>query len=674
MALATTTTTPTGWANDAAYQNFQRAQQVAGQPYQQYQGNMLAGWNQGQTGAYNSVLNGMGTGQAAMAQGQQAAQQAAAFQAPQVSAQGYNPAMQGVTNTQAASAGPAALANAASMQAAQAGPAYLRPAFDTAAISAGNAAQMSAAQMAAANAGQANTMTAAQMAAASAGPAAQMQAQQAALAQAQAAALARGNVRDVAAQNFTQADLSKYLNPYTGAVIDTTMNTLSRQNDLVNQQTNARAAAAGAFGGSRQAVANSENNRAYLDTVASTTAGLNNSNFAQAQAAIGTDQQRALQAALANQSQDWNVGNLNTSNAQQTALQNMLASNQTSQFNATNRQNASQWNAGATNQQSQYNAGLTQQANLQNSNLSQAANAANMAALNSRQEYNAGLQQQANQVNSGYQQSANASNQAATNNMSQYNASNAQSAAAQTAAAHNSAAAEQMAALNNFALTNAGYQQQANSANAGYGQAANLANAAALNNQAQYNANNQQTSMSQTAAAHNAALANQAQAQNAAGQFNSDLGLRAQLANQGAAQNAINTNLSAGNALNGMGLDQQQQMLNAANASYNMGQGRTAYDQAGLTNAYQQWAAQQAYPQQQLGILQSGLAGVPYGQTSTGPGQQSNTGANILAGVLGAGALGAGVLANGSSIASGASALSGMLPDIGRAGWGGWFG
>lgn len=473
MALSTTTTTPSGWANDAAYSNWQKAQQIAATPYQQYNGNLLAGWNQGQQQAYNSVLNGMGTGQGAMAQGQAAAQSAAAFQAPQVSAQGYTPAMQGVMNTAAASAGPATSWGVTNTAAANAGPAQ----------------QMAAAQM------------------------------------------ARGDVRDVNAGKFTDANLSSYMNPYTGAVIDTTLSRLGRENDVLQNQANARATTAGAFGGSRQAVMNSENNRNFIDTAASTIAGLNNQNFSQAQQAIQADQNRALQAGGMNQQADLTVGQANLANRQAAGLQNMLAGNNMAQFNA----------------------GLNQ------------------------------------------------------------------TALSQTAAAHNAAATQQ------------------------------ASNANQMN---QFNASLQQGALTNTAAAHNSALANQAQALNSAGQFNSDLGLRAQLANQSAAQNAINTNLSAGNALNGMGLDQQQQQLNAANASYNMGQGRTGYDQTGLDQQYAQWAAQQAYPQQQLALLQSGLAGVPYGQTSTSP-QYSNTAANVLAGGLGVGAL----LANGSNIVSGAKSL-----------------
>ena len=107
MALQVTSTTPTGWAADAAKSNWQFAQGIANKPYQPYTGNMLAGWTPGQATGYNTVMNGAGVGQGAMQAGQDAAQGAAAFQGQQVQPGGYAPAMQGVMNTAAASAGPA---------------------------------------------------------------------------------------------------------------------------------------------------------------------------------------------------------------------------------------------------------------------------------------------------------------------------------------------------------------------------------------------------------------------------------------------------------------------------------------------------------------------------------------------------------------------------------------
>jgi len=408
MALQTTTSgTPTGWAADARYQNYLAAQQIAGRPYQPYTGNMLAGWDQGQQQGYNAILNGGGIGQAAQAQAQQAALSAAQAGPQQVSAPGYDPFMAGVMNTPAASAGQATSWGVTNTHGHTAGPA-------------------------------------ATMNAASAGPASQMTAAQANLAQMQAAQMDRGTVRDIAAKNFLNYDINKYMNPYIGTVVNNSLKDLSRQNDIVNNTTNARAAAAGAFGGSRQAVANTLNNENYLRESGSLSGKLRAQGYDTASGLIMQDANRDLTAQQSNQQMDWNVGSLNTNNQQQAGMQNMLASNAMSQYNAGNRQAASQWNAGANNQMAQYNAG-----NLQ----------------------------QAGQLN-----------QAALNNMAQYNTSNLQAANAATAAAHNAAAAQQAMNANQMAQFNAGNQQQANMATAQAHNAALANQAAARNAAGQFNA------------------------------------------------------------------------------------------------------------------------------------------------------------------------------------------
>lgn len=385
MALSTSTTTPTGWAADAAYSNWLAAKQAAATPYQQYPGEQKAPWNIGQQQAFNSVLGGQGVGAGAMQQGQALAQQVGQYQPQQVSA---------------------------------GGPLY-------------------------------------------------------------ASGFGVTNVGETAAtgQNFTDANLQSYMNPYTGAVIDTTLNQLGRQNDILQNQSNARAAAAGAFGGGRQAVMNAENNRNFMDTAAQTTANLNNQNFMQAQNAIQSDQARAQQ-------------------------------------------------------------------------------------------------------------------------LSQYNASNSQAARSQNAQAHNAAS-----------------MQYANNAD----------RMAALN---------------------------------------VDNSMRAQLANQQAGLSGASQRLSAANALNGMGLDQQQHMLGGANAAFGMGQAYTADQQAQLDQNYNNWAAARNYPLTQLGVLQSGLNGYSSGTATTTPGASSNRAANILSGALGGAQLGYGLsggLTGWGGLGAAAGGLLGMF-------------
>lgn len=54
---------------------------------------------------------------------------------------------------------------------------------------------------------------------------------------------------------------SNYMNPYLQNVLDPQLAELRRQNDITNMNTNAKLTGAGAFGGSRQALMNAENNR-----------------------------------------------------------------------------------------------------------------------------------------------------------------------------------------------------------------------------------------------------------------------------------------------------------------------------------------------------------------------------------------------------------------------------
>jgi hypothetical protein len=53
----------------------------------------------------------------------------------------------------------------------------------------------------------------------------------------------------------------QYMNPYLQSVLDPQLAELRRQNDITNMGANAKLTGAGAFGGSRQAVMNAENNR-----------------------------------------------------------------------------------------------------------------------------------------------------------------------------------------------------------------------------------------------------------------------------------------------------------------------------------------------------------------------------------------------------------------------------
>ena len=64
---------------------------------------------------------------------------------------------------------------------------------------------------------------------------------------------------------FSPSGIGAFMNPYEQAVIDQTMADISRQGDIAQQGVRAQAVGAGAFGGSRQAVAEQELQRNVLE-------------------------------------------------------------------------------------------------------------------------------------------------------------------------------------------------------------------------------------------------------------------------------------------------------------------------------------------------------------------------------------------------------------------------
>jgi hypothetical protein len=125
-----------------------------------------------------------------------------------------------------------------------------------------------------------------------------------------------GNVQQVTAQNVgTQPNtynysipgvsvgtavggIEQYMNPYTQQVVDTTMGDLERQRQMQMNTLGAQASAAGAFGGSRQGVAEALTNEAFARQGAQTAAQLRQQGFGTALTAAQQDAQNRLQAQL----------------------------------------------------------------------------------------------------------------------------------------------------------------------------------------------------------------------------------------------------------------------------------------------------------------------------------------------------------------------------------------
>jgi hypothetical protein len=187
----------------------------------------------------------------------------------------------------------------------------------------------------------------------------------------------------VSSTGLTGMDLSGYMDPYTQDVIAPTLALMEQQRKAAINNTQGQATQAGAFGGSREGVADALTNQAYAGAEGQEIGNLENSGYAQAAQNAETDAQRQLQAAETNQSANLSAG---TTNAQLLASLNAL-------------------NAGAQNSADQYNAGLTQQALLANQSAadtalqfgagaSNAAQLANAAAANAMAQYDAGLGEQ----------------------------------------------------------------------------------------------------------------------------------------------------------------------------------------------------------------------------------------------------------------------------------------
>ena len=94
------------------------------------------------------------------------------------------------------------------------------------------------------------------------------------------------------------ADIGAYQSPYQQQVIDQTMADIQRQSDIAQQLAQSRAMKAGAFGGSRSALLETEATRPYIEQQARTSAALRQAGFEQAQRAAESDIARQQQMAM----------------------------------------------------------------------------------------------------------------------------------------------------------------------------------------------------------------------------------------------------------------------------------------------------------------------------------------------------------------------------------------
>ncbi len=99
-------------------------------------------------------------------------------------------------------------------------------------------------------------------------------------------------------QGLLSQDIGAYQSPYQQQVIDLAMGDIQRQADIARGSAQDRAIRAGAFGGSRSALIESESQRPYAEQMAKTAAGLRQSGFEQAQQAAQADLVRQQQLGM----------------------------------------------------------------------------------------------------------------------------------------------------------------------------------------------------------------------------------------------------------------------------------------------------------------------------------------------------------------------------------------
>jgi hypothetical protein len=162
------------------------------------------------------------------------------------------------------------------------------------------------------------------------------------------ASINRGDVGNVQGGEILPG-ISKYMNPYTDSVVNSTLGDLERARQMQRVNDQQKATQANAFGGSRSGVADSLTNEAFGRTAASTAANLRQSGFNTAAGLSESDAARGLNAGQSNQAADLNVAN-----------QNAVFKQQGGQFNAANELQNNQFNTSANNaaQLANQNAGI----------------------------------------------------------------------------------------------------------------------------------------------------------------------------------------------------------------------------------------------------------------------------------------------------------------------------
>jgi hypothetical protein len=121
-----------------------------------------------------------------------------------------------------------------------------------------------------------------------------------------------GPAQQVGTQSFTQPDTPQtFMSPYMQNVVDVQKREAQRQAGIADTQRGAKFAGAGAFGGARQAIENSEAQRNLATQMGDIQTTGTQAAFQQAQQQFNTEQAARLQAQQANQQAGLTVGQQN---------------------------------------------------------------------------------------------------------------------------------------------------------------------------------------------------------------------------------------------------------------------------------------------------------------------------------------------------------------------------
>lgn len=139
--------------------------------------------------------------------------------------------------------------------------------------------------------------------------------------------------QQVGTQQFPGTDMSGYMNPYIGNVIDRMQGAAQRNFRESQGMRDTAAQRAGAFGGSRAAIENILARRNLDTQLGDQTANLLNQGYQQAVGQFNQDQQRALQAALSNQGATLTADQASLQARMQSEMANQDAANRAQQLN-----------------------------------------------------------------------------------------------------------------------------------------------------------------------------------------------------------------------------------------------------------------------------------------------------------------------------------------------------